>query len=132
MTMRSIRFGPWLRARARLVFAGVALLVGACGAAGVEPPPPDRLLVENASQYVVLELRLHASEGYVDAPSLLRAPLELGGTITTTLAEDVFITVFREHYRLGPTIALTTAERLSPARAHGRRLLVLDELFRLE
>lgn len=111
----------------------LALGVAACGEGQrPEPPPPDRLLVENASQYVVLELRLHNVDSYVGAPSILREPLPIGGTVTATLAEDVFVTVFREHYRLGPTIALTTAERLSPERALGRRLLVLDELFRLE
>jgi hypothetical protein len=115
------------------VAALLALSIAACGdGQGPEPPPPDRLLVENASQYVVLELRLHTSESYLGAPSVLRDPLPIGGVVTTTLAEDVFVTVFREHYRLGPTIALTTAARLSPERAHGRRLLVLDELFRLE
>jgi hypothetical protein len=113
------------------VAALLALSAPACGE-GSSPAPPDKLLVENASQYVVLELRLHDAESYLGAPSVLRAPLPIGGTVTTTLAGDVFVTVFREHYRLGPTIALTTAARLSPERAHGRRLLVLDELFRLE
>lgn len=118
----------------RALLATLALsLLAACGAEG--PPvsnDPASLIVENASQYVLNELRFHATSSYADAPNVLPAPLAIGAEQLRFGSGTVFVTVLREKFRGGEDLALTTMYPLELVNGEGYRLKVFDASFRLE
>jgi hypothetical protein len=122
-----------MRPRARLLFASWLLAAAAgCGAAEAPLPVPASLELWNRSQFELLDVRVHASPSYLEAQSLLPAPLAIDARGLLYPGDRVYLTVFREQYARGPTRAFTTAGSLGLEPGRGYRLSVFDESFRLE
>lgn len=118
----------------RLALALTASLLGACAADGPPPDPPGPLpsvIIENQSQYTLLELRIHDEADYLESPNMIADPLALDDHVFFYGAGNVWVTVFREKYAMGPILAFTTASPISLYRGKGYRLIVFDESFRL-
>lgn len=123
--MRALR-ATWMLA--------AALAGAACGADQPNPPGPTGpalVVIENASQYVLEELRLHGGFSYADATSVLDAPLEVGQTHAEYLRGSTYVTVFREKFAGGELLALTTQTPIALVGEQGYRVKVFDQSFRV-
>lgn len=121
--------------RARHAIAGLALCALACADdsdGGPFPREPASLVIQNSSQFVLDEIRLHRSEDYREVPSILDAPLPIDGTVFRHLSGAWMVTVLRERFRGGDSLALTTMFPLALEDERGYRLHVFDTAFRLE
>ena len=109
---------------------------GLCGAAACEssdiPPPtgPAYVVVENASQFVLEELRFHTGDTYLESPNALTAPLAVSSTTSYYLEGTLYVTVFRERARGLSPLALTTAQPINLPGDKGVRVQVFDDAFR--
>lgn len=111
-------------------YAVVAL--AGCGASPDPPVPrPALVVVENASQYVLEELRFHPAVQYDGALNQLLAPLPVGAISARHMQGSSFVTVFREKFRGGELVALTTQQPLTFAEGTGYRIKVFDTAFRV-
>lgn len=116
----------------RLLALLTILLALGCGELGPLPPPgPYRVVIENQSQFELMELRLHATPEYRDAPSLLEAPLAPGAETSTVTEGHLYFTAIRARARGARPIALTSLEPLWIRDAGWFELIVFDESFRL-
>lgn len=116
----------------RLLLASLLLLAAACGSA--DPPPPSTpamLVVENASQYVLEEVRLHFEPSYLAAPNLVEVPLAEGESLVEYRSGTIYLTVFRERFRGGDLLALTTESPIALQSQTGYRVRVFDQSFRV-
>jgi hypothetical protein len=112
-----------------------ALLFTACGD-GRPPPPPGpvpSVLLENKSQYELVELRVHRDASYLEETNMIA---ELGAiAIDEQLLYygegSTYFTVFRERFAGGEMWALTSAQPFNLERGKGYRLSVFDLSFRL-
>ncbi|MFO0723464.1 MAG: hypothetical protein U1E65_06775 [Myxococcota bacterium] len=112
-----------------------SLLAMAIGCAESGPPPvpkPATLAIKNRSQFQLDEVRLHSGPSFVGVPNLLRAPMAIDATITTTVTGDVNLTVIRARYLGGPMVALTTEEPLELVDGGIFDISVFDDSFRAE
>lgn len=108
-------------------------LAGAVACGATDLPPPTGLayvVVENASQFVLEELRFHTGDTYLEAPNVLTAPLAVSSTTSYYLEGTLYVTVFRERARGLGLLALTTAQPLSLPGDRGLRVKVFDDAFR--
>ena len=116
--------------RGLLVVIGLSSVV-ACGSS--DPPPPTGpayVVVENASQFVLEELRFHTGDTYLESPNALTAPLAVSSTTSYYLEGTTYVTVFRERARGLSLLALTTAQPISLPGDQGVRVKVFDDAFR--
>lgn len=110
--------------------------LGLCGAVACgssDPPPPTGpayVVVENASQFVLEELRFHTGDTYLESPNALTAPLAVSSTTSYYLEGTTYVTVFRERARGLSLLALTTAQPISLPGDQGVRVKVFDDAFR--
>jgi hypothetical protein len=111
----------------------LAALGGGCGDVGPPPPGPGpaSLRVENQSQFILQELRIHTGASYADAPNLLDQGMPIGASMLRHGSGSFFVTVFRERFLGGPVLALTTGTPIELFDGQGYQLLVFDESFRL-
>ena len=121
--------------RAVRAVVGLALLVASvqgCGeeSAGEQPIVDTELTIHNASQFDLLEVRIHDGESYADAPNLLDGELASGDEVLVPFRTYQHVTVLRRKTDVGPIIALTTAEGLEVT-GPGFVLRVFDDGFRL-
>ena len=127
----------------RMTISAVILLASCLGAAcedrGPGPLPKIELaslVIENQSQYDLLELRVHGPESYRDASNVLQDKLQeslaVGETFVFHGLGARYVTVFRERNRGGPVVAISTTSPVSLAPNTGYGLLVFDESFRVE
>ena len=111
-------------------------LVASCGErrdpGPVDVRQPASLVVENRSQFDLLELRIHESMEYVDAQDILQDALPIGGQYVFHGSGSRYVTVFRERNRGGPIIAVSTISPLNLSPETGYGLLVFDDSFRVE
>lgn len=115
-----------------LLTLGLALLANAaCGDFGPPVPGPHLVVIENQSQFDLLELRIHDTPDYRDAPNLLSAPMPPGTETSTVMEGRAYFTVMRERARGARTIALTTLQPFDIQDASWFQLIVFDESFRL-
>ncbi len=107
-----------------------ALALAGCGA---EPgiPLPAFVVIENASQYALEELRFHEVVQYDEAPNALAAPMAVGAVDARHMFGPTYVTVFREKYRGGEILALTTQQALTLENGTGYRVKVFDTAFRV-
>ena len=112
----------------------LCVALGACAAdAPAMPAAPSSVVIENQSQYVLDEVRVHADEDYTQAPNLAKeGGLQVGDTVVFHASQPRYVTVFRVRNRGGPTIAITTDTPLPLEGGSGHRLLVFDDSFRVE
>lgn len=115
-----------------IVGSVVVLAFAACGAS---PDPPvtqtPLVVVENASQYVLEELRFHPLVEYGDATNALAEPMPVGASNQRYMAGSTFVTVFREKFQGGELLALTTQQPITLEYAKGYRIKVFDTAFRV-
>ena len=90
------------------------------------------VIVLNRSQYVIQELRFHQGLAYTTAPNVLPGPFDIEAAHLFHGRGAWYVTVFREKYRGGPTLAFTMSTPMELADGRGYRLDVFDESFRLE
>ncbi len=103
----------------------------ACGSSDIPPPTgPAYVVVENASQFVLEELRFHTGDTYLASPNALTAPLAVSSTTSYYLEGTLYVTVFRERARGLSLLALTTAQPISLPGDQGVRVKVFDDAFR--
>ncbi|MCB9655775.1 MAG: hypothetical protein H6729_16745 [Deltaproteobacteria bacterium] len=114
------------------VSAFASLFLSACQGDAGPRGRPAFLSIENQSQYDLLELRVHAEARYLDAQNLLTSPLRPGDALALYRSGDLYVTVYRERYQLGPIYAFTTAYPVRLSDDTGYRLIVFDESFRVE
>ena len=120
-----------------MVFAAlVGIGLASCGSGDSDPlRPVDRdasVLVRNRSQYVLLELRIHPDTNYLRMRNLLSGELAIEGTLLFHRDPgDWYVTVYREKYHGGPTLAFTMAEPMALRAGSGYQLDVFDESFRV-
>ena len=88
------------------------------------------LQIDNRSQFVLLELRIHDRPGYDEATNVLAGELALEEGIQVDFHAGQYVTAIREKVRQGDRFALTTGQPLDVPRT-GARLEVFDESFRL-
>jgi hypothetical protein len=117
-----------------LCLSALLAFFAACGGDGPPGTPKGRasLIIENDSQYVIEDVRVHLTEDYLSTPSLLLAPLSLRATILRHGSGSMYVSVMREKYSGGPMIALTTIDPIELLDGTGYRLIVFDESFRLK
>jgi len=89
------------------------------------------VMIENQTQYLLTEIRIHEAASHLNAPNRLALPMEIGGELLFHGIGEYYVTVFREKHTLGPLIAFTTATPIDIAPGSGYRLLVFDQAFRL-
>ena len=121
------------RGRLARRFIAVIGLSGAvaCGSSDIPPPTgPAYVVVENASQFVLEELRFHTGDTYLESPNALTAPLSVSATTSYYLEGTLYVTVFRERARGLSLLALTTAQPISLPGDQGVRVKVFDDAFR--
>ncbi|MCC7384913.1 MAG: hypothetical protein IT384_23900 [Deltaproteobacteria bacterium] len=109
------------------------LLAAACGDSS-SPIPGERpasLRLINKSQFFLAELRLHDDLEYGTAANRMPEGMTIDQELLLHLQGAWYVTVFRERYRDGPTIALTTGEPIALAPERGYSLTIFDESFRL-
>jgi len=120
-----------MKSNLHLAFAIGFVSVMACAEAAEEPAIQNSSFrIVNQSQYQIRELRLHTTESYLDSPNLLSEPLEISEEYIFYGIGEWYVTVFREKYRDGPLIAISTANPVDLMSGQGIRLLVFDESFR--
>lgn len=121
-----------METRTFLMATGLALLA-ACGASDPLPPPsgPAMVVIENESQYLLEELRFHGSSDYRSQPNALEGPLAVGATGVFYRSGTTFVTVFREKFRGGDLLALTTESPVALEGDRGYRVKVFDLSFRV-
>jgi hypothetical protein len=101
-------------------------------AASAPHPASAGLELYNGSQFALLELRIHEDQSYDGAANILDVPLLVGETISVASEGAAFITVFREKYERGPTLAFTTSRAIHVEKAGSYRVTIFDESFRIE
>lgn len=109
------------------------LIFAASCASGEEPPPPQKgsLKIINQSQYVLQEIRIHPSISYLETAKQWPEPLAIESSYVFHALGPWYVTVFREKYRDGPLIAISTADAIELKSKTGLQLQVFDESFRL-
>jgi urease beta subunit len=123
--------------RVPAVVAGALALAFASAACSADQPPPPSpagpamVVVENASQYTLVELRFHPELSYASATNVLDRPLDVGDTHLEYLDASAFVTVFREKFAGGDLLALTTQTPVSLQGGTGYRVKVFDLSFRV-
>jgi len=116
----------------KLQLVVIALITTACGSDIGPEPGPASLVIENNSQYVLHEIRMHETESYADAPKLNVEPLEIGVSLVHHETGTFFVTVMREKFAGGEDVALTTQFPIQLLGDNGYRLQVFDQSFRLD
>lgn len=89
------------------------------------------LRIINQSQYQVQELRIHKIESYLGAANVLVMPMAVDEEHLFFDVGERYVTVFREKFRDGPLIAITTASPINLISGQGARLQIFDESFRV-
>lgn len=110
------------------------MMLGACADGGGPGPTgrgPASLLIENNSQYVLDEVRIHAEPAYGDTPSMIPGKMQVGDLLVRHGSGSWWVTVIRPRYEGGPPVALTTETALELFDDNGYRLIVFDQSFRL-
>lgn len=113
--------------------SAIALLFIGCAAAPPPPPPPPAgsVLIENQSQFDLLELRIHRGLDYAQTSNLLSSAMAVDDAVVFYGTGTFWITVFRETFRGGPIVALTTSAPVELEAERGYQLIVFDQSFRL-
>ena len=120
-----------MKSNLHLAFAISFVSIMACAEATDEPVIQNSSFrIVNQSQYQIRELRLHTNESYLDSRNVLVEPLEIDEEYIFYGVGEWYVTVFREKYRDGPLIAISTANPIDLMSGQGIKLLVFDESFR--
>lgn len=111
-------------------------LIFGTAACGADYAPPETghvpsMLIQNGSQYALLELRIHGKEGYKDAINVLPEPLAVSGELVFYGLDDTWFTVMREKSEHGQVLAFTSAEPYHMYRNRAYKMVVYDEAFRV-
>lgn len=112
-------------------FAGA--VAAACGADGGGPPGPvPSMRITNKSQFLLNELRVHGSDGYLQTMNVLPEPMEIDSEVLFYGEGQRWITVLRQKAERAEVLAFTTGEPLFLYRNQGYRLTVFDDSFRFD
>lgn len=114
------------------VFVSIFMASG-CGEDSPSPNASVRgsLLIVNASQYQLQELRMHKSNIYLESTNVLLEPMEIGSDYVFHGLGNWNVTVYREKFSQGPLIAVSTGNHVVMESRIGQKLTVFDESFRL-
>ncbi len=113
--------------------SAIALVFIGCAEARPPPPPPPAasMLIENQSQFDLLELRIHRELDYAQTANLLSNAMAVDDAVVFYGTGQLWVTVFRETFRGGPIVALTTSAPVELEAQRGYQLIVFDQSFRL-
>ena len=122
-----------MRIKAILPLFVTIFIASGCGEASPSPNSLVRgsLLIVNASQYQLQELRMHRSNAYLDTENVLLKPMEIGSDYIFHGLGNWNVTVYREKFSQGPLIAISTGNHVAMESEKGQKLTVFDESFRL-
>jgi len=129
----------------RCLTAGIlflALITGACGSGGKAETTAGAadtgakvmpvITIENTSQFVLYEVRVHPDPDYLDSPNRLEQDMAVNGSLTVSEVGEWYITFIRDKIiKDGGRIAFTTAYPLKFEYNTNYRVTIFDESFRV-